>query len=70
MKLPELDVAIVGEIISLALSDHVEFAVIQRSHGLAPDQVKALMRRELKPGSYKAWRKRVRMFSDQRAIYK
>jgi uncharacterized protein (TIGR03643 family) len=55
---------------ALALSDHVAFAAIQRSHGLVPDQVKALMRRELKPGSYQAWRKRVRTFSDQRAVYK
>jgi uncharacterized protein (TIGR03643 family) len=70
MKYPELDAAAVGEIITLALSDHVAFAAIQRSHGLAPDQVKALMRRELKPGSYQAWRKRVRTFSDQRAVYK
>lgn len=54
----------------MALSDHVEFAAIQRTHGLAPEQVKALMRRELKPGSYRAWRRRVRMFSDQRAVYK
>jgi uncharacterized protein (TIGR03643 family) len=37
---------------------------------LKPDQVKALMRRELKPGSYRAWRQRVRTFSDQRAVYK
>ena len=70
MKLPELDAASVGEVIALALSDHVEFSAIEQVHGLVPDQVKALMRRELKPGSYQAWRKRVRTFSDQRAVYK
>jgi uncharacterized protein (TIGR03643 family) len=70
MKLPDLDAASVGEVIALALSDHVEFAAIQQVHGLSPDQVKARMRRELKPGSYQAWRRRVRTFSDQRAVYK
>jgi uncharacterized protein (TIGR03643 family) len=70
MKHPASDAACVGEVIALALSDHVEFAAIQRTHGLAPDQVKALMRRELKPGSYRAWRRRVRTFSDRRAVYK
>jgi uncharacterized protein (TIGR03643 family) len=70
MKLPDLDAASVGEVIALALSDHVGFSAIQQAHGLTPDQVKALMRRELKPGSYQAWRKRVRTFSDQRAVYK
>jgi uncharacterized protein (TIGR03643 family) len=48
----------------------VGFSAIQQVHGLTPDQVKALMRRELKSGSYQAWRKRVRTFSDQRAVYK
>ena len=70
MKLPKLDAASVGEVIALALSDHVGFAAIQQVYGLAPDQVKALMRRELNAGSYQAWRKRVRTFSDQRAVYK
>lgn len=70
MKLEKLDAATVGEIIALALSDHVAFAAIQSTHGLGPDQVKTLMRRELKPGSYRAWRRRVRSFSDQRAVYK
>lgn len=70
MKLPAWDAATVGEVIALALSDHVGFSAIQQVHGLGPDQVKALMRRELKPGSYQAWRKRVRTFSDRRAHYK
>jgi uncharacterized protein (TIGR03643 family) len=66
----ELSPAIIGEIIEMALSDHVAFKTICDQHGLAPDEVKALMRRELKPGSYRAWRKRVREFSDRRAHYK
>lgn len=70
--LPSLpnDPAVVGEIIQMALSDHVAFEDIQTVHHLAADQVKALMRRNLAPGSYRAWRKRVRQFSDRRAHYK
>lgn len=64
------DAAAVGEVIAMALSDHISFAQIRALHGLAPDEVKALMRRELKPGSYVAWRKRVRQFTDRREFYK
>jgi uncharacterized protein (TIGR03643 family) len=59
-----------SEIIEMALSDHVSFADIEREYGLAEKQVKALMRESLKPGSYRAWRKRVRDFGDRRATYK
>ncbi len=65
-----LDAATASEIIQMALSDHVGFDQIRAQHGLNEDQVKALMRRELAPGSYRAWRRRVRRFSDQRAHYK
>ena len=60
----------ISEIIEMALSDHVAFQMISDQHGLSADQVKALMRSELKPGSYRAWRKRVRTFGDRRASYK
>ncbi len=69
-KQNQLNVATVSEIIELALSDHVGFDHIRAVHGLSPDQVKALMRSHLSPGSYRAWRKRVRRFVDQRASYK
>jgi uncharacterized protein (TIGR03643 family) len=65
-----LDAGEIGEIIEMALSDHVSFAQIEGLHGLSPDQVKALMRSHLKPGSYRAWRARVRKFGDRRAVYK
>lgn len=64
------DAAMIGEIIQMALSDHIGFAEIRAVHGLTPDQVKALMRSQLSPGSYRAWRKRVRRFADRRACYK
>ena len=69
-KPPDLDRATISEIIEMALSDHTSFAQIRTLHGLSPGQVKALMRRELAPGSYRAWRKRVRQFGDRREVYK
>lgn len=60
----------VSEIIEMALSDHVSFDQIRTLHGLGPDEVKALMRQNLKSGSYRAWRKRVRQFADRREVYK
>jgi len=65
-----LDAALVSEIIEMALSDHVGFDQIQVLHGLSPDQTKALMRKHLAPGSYRAWRRRVRRYSDLRSNYK
>ena len=59
-----------GEIIEMALSDHVSFELIRALHGLGPNEVKALMRQHLKRGSYVAWRKRVRTFSQRREFYK
>jgi uncharacterized protein (TIGR03643 family) len=70
MKQDSPDAPRVSEIIEMALSDHVSFDMIRAQHGLGPDQVKALMRAELKPGSYRAWRKRVRAFGDRREVYK
>ncbi len=64
------DAAAVGEVIAMALSDQVSFAQIRALHGMGPDEVQALMRRELRSGSYVAWRKRMRQFSDRREFYK
>jgi uncharacterized protein (TIGR03643 family) len=64
------DAALIGEIIEMALSDHISFAHIKAVHGLGPDQVKALMRTHLSSGSYRSWRRRVRRFGDRRAHYK
>jgi len=54
----------------MALSDEIAFADIERQYSLSPDDIKTLMRTHLKPGSYKAWRKRVRRMRDQRPVYK
>ena len=59
-----------SEIIEMALSDHISFSEIKTLYGLNDDAVKKLMRTNLKQGTYKAWRRRVRVFSDRRANYK
>ena len=69
-KTPELSDAHISDIVQMALSDHVSFVDIQREYGIGEKDVKALMRDTLKSGSYRAWRKRVRDFSDRRAHYK
>lgn len=65
-----VDDAARSEIIEMALSDAASFAAIKAVHGLSADEVRALMRSTLKPGSYRAWRRRVREFSDRREVYK
>lgn len=60
----------ISEIIEMALSDHISFATITAQTGLSADAVKALMRSNLKPGSYRAWRKRVKDFGTRREVYK
>lgn len=60
----------ISEIIEMALSDHTAFSHIRQLYGLEDKQVKALMRKHLKPSSYRAWRKRVHDFGTRREYYK
>ena len=60
----------IHEVIEMALSDHASFKQIESLYGLKEKDVKRLMRQNLKPRSYAAWRRRVRAFSDRRAHYK
>jgi uncharacterized protein (TIGR03643 family) len=69
-KRPALSEAEISDIIQMALSDHDSFSQIQQLYGLPEKEVKVLMRSSLKRGSYQAWRKRVRQFSDRRSHYK
>jgi uncharacterized protein (TIGR03643 family) len=69
-KAIDLTTAQASEIVEMALSDHISCSTIAAQHGVTPDQVKAIMRSTLKPGSYRAWRKRVREFGDRREHYK
>ena len=52
----ELTEAEISDVIQMALSDHVSFTDIKNQYGLAEKNVKALMKSNLKTGSYKAWR--------------
>lgn len=60
----------INEVIEMALSDHTSFGDIEKLYGLSADDVKRIMRQNLKRGSYEAWRRRVRKFSDRREHYK
>lgn len=65
-----LDSAAINEVIDMAMSDHVAFDHIEALHGLSRDEVKAVMRANLKPKRYKAWRQRLRTFAERREHYK
>lgn len=69
-KTPNLLPEHISDIIQMALSDHVSFSDIEREYGISDKQVKTLMRENLKTGSYRTWRKRVRDFGDRREVYK
>lgn len=58
------------EIIALALSDQVPFEALHERFGLREDDLKRLLRRWLKPGSYRAWRERVKRFGAVHPHYK
>lgn len=59
MKLPNLDPRIIDRVIEMAWEDRTPFRAIETQFGLAEKQVIALMRREMKPSSFRMWRKRV-----------
>ena len=69
-KTPDLDPATLSAVIEAALSDHVPFDTIRADYGLSEKEVVAIMRANLKPGSYRAWRKRIHDFGSRRAQYK
>ena len=54
-----LSQARLSELIELALSDKVSFKAIKSEFGLREIEVKNLMRKYLRSGSYTAWRIRI-----------
>lgn len=54
--LPPADVS---RVIEMAWEDRTPFEAIEACFGLPEKEVIRLMRRELKPGSFRLWRKRV-----------
>lgn len=59
MPQPVLDPAIVDRVIEMAWEDRTPFEAIEYQFGLSEKQVIALMRRTMKPSSFRMWRKRV-----------
>lgn len=50
---------IIHEVIGLAWADEISFDEIKKKLGLTEAEVITVMRSNLKPGSFRAWRKRV-----------
>jgi uncharacterized protein (TIGR03643 family) len=48
----------IDRIIEMAWEDRTSFEVIRMQFGLTPGEVIAVMRRELKPSSFRLWRAR------------
>ena len=59
MKLPKLDSRAIDRIVEMAWEDRTPFKAIETQYGLLEKQVIAIMRREMKPSSFRMWRKRV-----------
>lgn len=59
MKLKALTAGEVSHVIQMAWEDRTSFETIQERAGLTEADVIRLMRAELKPRSFSAWRKRV-----------
>ena len=55
----ELNQADIDRIIEMAWEDRTPFDAITYQFGLSEQEVNALMQKQLKPSSYKLWRKRV-----------
>ncbi len=56
---PDLPPADLDRLIEMAWEDRTPFEAIERQFGLAEGQVIAVMRRALKPASWRRWRARV-----------
>lgn len=50
----------ISRIIEMAWEDRTSLDAIYRNYGLKEDQLKLLMKKELKRGSYILWRKRMK----------
>lgn len=59
MKSNQLNFEDIERIIEMAWEDDVPFDAIELQYGLKEQEVIELMRKQLKPSSFKLWRKRV-----------
>jgi len=53
------DAEAISRIIEMAWEDRTPFEAIEHNYGLTEADVIALMRKQLKPGSFRLWRQRV-----------
>ncbi|MGJ3246051.1 MAG: TIGR03643 family protein [Elainellaceae cyanobacterium] len=56
---PKLDAPSIDRVIEMAWEDRTPFKAIEVQFGLTEKHVIQLMRRHMKPSSFKMWRKRV-----------
>lgn len=70
VQLSNLSVVEIDRVIEMAWEDRTPFEAIKFQFGLAEKDVIALMRRELKSGSFKLWRKRVNSGVSQKHLQK
>ncbi|HKK55966.1 TIGR03643 family protein [Marinobacter sp.] len=59
MGSPDLKQSEISRVIEMAWEDRTPFEAIEALYGLPEKHVIRLMRRELKPSSFRLWRKRV-----------
>jgi len=58
-NLKELSTGDISRIIEMAWEDRTPFEAIEHNYGVSEKEVIAIMRREMKPSSFRMWRKRV-----------
>lgn len=56
----------INDLIEMAWRDEVTFSDIEREFGIKEPEVKRIMQANLKPSSYRLWRKRVRWVKEKR----
>ena len=56
----EMEESNIDRIIEMAWEDRTPFEAIEYQFGLKENDVRKIMRRELKPSSFKLWRERVK----------
>lgn len=54
-----MDASELSRVIEMAWEDRTPFEAIHNAYGLSEKQVVRLMRREMKPSSFRMWRQRV-----------
>lgn len=58
-KLSKLNIEVTDRIVEMAWEDRTPFEAIEFQFGLKESETIALMRQQMKPSSFKMWRKRV-----------